>query len=86
MATLTIIKDEEKLLVSANDLFAAMKRKDEYRSWLADRITSFDMEEGHDFFIYMNIECVREMLKYESAPYELKEYINRYSLSLGETQ
>jgi phage anti-repressor protein len=77
MGTLTIIKDEEKDLILASDLFAAMKRKDEFRSWLADRITSFDMEEGYDFFIYLNIECVRDLLKYESAPYELKEYINQ---------
>jgi phage anti-repressor protein len=77
MATLTIIKDDEKNLILANDLFAAMKRKDEFRSWLADRITSLDMEEGYDYFIYLDTKCVREMLKYESAPYELKEFFNQ---------
>ncbi|MDR2816071.1 MAG: hypothetical protein LBB62_05145 [Proteiniphilum sp.] len=88
MGTLTTIKDENKLLVAASDLFAAMGKKqasgdrkdaqDSFRSWLADRITSFDMEEGFDFFIYLNAASIREMLKYESAPAEVKTFFDNY--------
>jgi hypothetical protein len=85
MSTITTIRDENRLLVSAADLFASMQRKeasgeerDDFRNWLCDRIMSFEMEEGYDFFIYLNSESVREMLKYETAPEELKRFFNNF--------
>jgi phage anti-repressor protein len=85
MTTLTTIKEENRLLVSASDLYAAMRRtkdtygKDAFRVWLADRIQSLEMEEGYDFFIYLNAESVREMLKYESVSGEVKNFFENYS-------
>jgi phage anti-repressor protein len=82
MSALTTIRDDDRLLVSANDLFAAMGRKrtgmlnDDFREWMADRIKSLDMEEGCDFFIFLNAESVREMLRYESAPVEVRRFFN----------
>jgi phage anti-repressor protein len=82
MSTLTTIRDDNRLLVSANELFAAMGRKrtgtlnDDFRDWLADRIKSLDMEEGYDFFIFLNAESVREMLRFESAPVEVRRFFN----------
>jgi hypothetical protein len=74
---LTVIREDDRLLVSASDLFSALKRyepadgterQDAFRRWLADRIVNFEMEEGCDFFIYLNAGSIREMLRYESAP------------------
>jgi hypothetical protein len=86
MSTLTVIRDGDMLLVQANGLYASLGRKqpaggtsgDDFRRWLADRITGLDMEEGHDYFIYLNAGSVREMLRYESAPAEVKRFFDDY--------
>jgi hypothetical protein len=41
---------------------------------MADRILSFDMEEGIDYFIYIDAQCAGELLKYESVPKEVKRF------------
>jgi hypothetical protein len=89
MSELNIFKHQSRKLISANELFKAMHGQaagdgmtgdgmtgDEFRRWLADRITSFELEEWHDYSIYLNVECVIEILKYESAPKELKMFFN----------
>jgi hypothetical protein len=91
MSKLTVVRDGDKLLVQANELYASMRRKqtdggmsgNDFRRWLADRITSLDMEEGYDFFIYLNADSVREMLRYESAPAEVKRFFDDYEKYTG---
>jgi hypothetical protein len=87
MSTLTFIKDEDRVLVQANELFAAMKRKktdddmeirNAFRSWLADRILSLEMEEGFDYVIFLNADSIREMLRYETAPEEVGRFFSNY--------
>jgi phage anti-repressor protein len=79
---MTTIKNENSVLISAIEMYALIKQKDvqterdNYRAWLADRIQSFEMEEGFDFFIYIRMESAREMIKYESVPKEVFQIIN----------
>jgi hypothetical protein len=80
MKKIKLLKHDEREVVSAKDLFLATQKKSRlaevdgvdlnhsFRVWLYDRIISFDMEEGFDFFIYLDIRCASEMVKYESVP------------------
>ncbi|MDR0573030.1 MAG: hypothetical protein LBG96_03190 [Tannerella sp.] len=84
MAIIKTIKNDNRSLVSASELYTTMKPKnknerDAYRKWLADRIVSLDMEEGIDFFIYLNVNSILEMLRYEPAPIELKRFLEEYN-------
>ena len=89
MNTLTVIKDENRRLVFAEELFEAIRqdtpadmdrydKKCLFLKWLADRITLFEMEEGLDFFICLNMESIRQMLRYESAPEEVRRFFENY--------
>jgi hypothetical protein len=83
MNAIKLLRRDDKNIVSANDLFRAMNyrkstaderdRMDDFRLWMADRILNFDMEEGVDYFIYIDARCVGELLKYESAPKEVRQ-------------
>jgi hypothetical protein len=86
MENLNVLKEDGgRCLVSAKDLFALVRREkaraderdcaDAFRLWLADRIVSFELEEGLDYFIYMSAGSVLEMLKYESAPAEARRLL-----------
>jgi phage anti-repressor protein len=88
MEIIKTVKNEKRALVSAQELYAAMKRtgnvgngneRDSYRSWLADRIVSLEMEEGYDFFIYLDVNSIIEMIRYEPAPIEVKRFLEEYS-------
>jgi hypothetical protein len=76
------VKSENGILISALEMYALIKQtdvqteRDNYRTWLADRIRSFDMEEGYDFLIYIRMESAREIIKYESVPKEVFRIIN----------
>jgi phage anti-repressor protein len=91
-----VLRQNEGEIVSAKDLFLATRKKSQlekmdgidlhnaFRSWICDRISNFEMEEGFDFFIYLNIRCAGELVKYESVPDGLKMFFES-KLMEGET-
>ncbi|MDR2057657.1 MAG: hypothetical protein LBP83_05140 [Dysgonamonadaceae bacterium] len=78
---MTTVKTEivEKQLILANDFFDLLKNSDKenFIEWMYRRITQFDMELNHDFFIFIDAEAVKELAKYESFKHtEDREKIN----------
>jgi hypothetical protein len=83
MNAIKLLRRDDKNIVSANDLFRTINYgkltagerdlMDDFRLWMADRILNFELEEGVDYFIYIDVQCVGELLKYESAPKEVRQ-------------
>ena len=64
--SITKVKRGKQILLLANDLFAMLGRRDDFREWLANRIDAWQMESSVDFFIFLSEEAVEEVLKHES--------------------
>jgi phage anti-repressor protein len=71
---MTILKDKrtEQKVVFAYDYFMNLKTDQDFRSWLADKIINFEMEEGTDYVICLSVDAARELLKYEPPRVSIK--------------
>jgi phage anti-repressor protein len=53
-------------LILANDFYRLLKTKDDFCSWLYNRITNLDMELNNDFVIFLPTNVIKELSKIES--------------------
>ncbi|OAV70748.1 Phage anti-repressor protein [Bacteroidales bacterium Barb6] len=61
------ISNTNKKVIPAANFFSMLKTKQDFRSWLADKITGYEMEEGEDYFIFLSADAAAEVLKHESC-------------------
>jgi hypothetical protein len=82
MEAITFVKNGDTCMIPADEMFQALNRKsegrDSFRNWMADRITSLEMEEGEDYFLFINVKSAREMSRYETIPEQLKRFLENF--------
>jgi phage anti-repressor protein len=59
-------KESDKTLILANDFFDLVKTREDFSEWLYRRISDFDMEVNHDFYIFLDVEAAKELSGYET--------------------
>jgi phage anti-repressor protein len=55
-----------KQMILANDFFKLLKTKEDFMDWMYQRITKYEMELNNDFFLFLPLDAVKELSRYET--------------------